>query len=740
MKVRLDRAKQRLPITGVEYDEPEEKYPVPSASPVMIEDVQEEPREREAYNGNDIEQTVKANARGRLADIFKKKIDMAAREERRAKRMRQSGVPMRFYADQPPDEQQALDFDMHGEAKKKMDRAIKSRFNFQRVARRTVAMTELENELRDAVLNAATVSEKIYAISRLISLLHRDRDSIQIDANDLTDLDPAIQAEAMERKSRRDTIINEINDLHKLEVDLPKQALRKLQIDQDLASDRQLDIERIKSGRFLPYAEMDPNITVEQTFERHIRSNEEIVALAAEIEILSRLDVSSMSQHEQDAHNARLEAARERQEVLRRHLFQRGYGRRLNIRDDGQGLDTSQINTLMRGYRDYLGCIGRDQIPTLRIMPGKRFGFVMNTDPSTKAGIHWVAIYVDNRPNGSNSFEYYNSLADQPNRYILHSLRQVIAMIRPQQRMTFKVNKIADQEGTSENCGYFATKFLIDRFNGVPFAEASGYNRQAPAGEANIERWKQSLGIKPFGHLGYSEEEDGQTGEGIRDVLRSGAQFAGRVYNNVKEAIRGPRLHASPNVRKSIEKYGDMQIVDMKVCRKPIFGVIDRVANVLSNGQWEQNKMSLSYDKLFHLFLLVKLADGTTLKIEKNHVVEIQPTSWESGNKTEELGLRFSSDLNLGMLIANGEKNAGPEKFWVYDARTQNCQFFMKWLLQPAGAWTGSVDKFVMQDAEKVLSGLGYLGDAARVVTDIAGRADIAMNGRGHRRCFGGRR
>ena len=91
-------------------------------------------------------------------------------------------------------------------------------------------------------------------------------------------------------------------------------------------------------------------------------------------------------------------------------------------------------------------------------------------------------------------------------------------------------------------------------------------------------------------------------------------------------------------------------------------------------------------------------------------------------------------------MIAKGESSVGQEKFWIYDARTQNCQFFIKWLLQSTRAWTQTAATFVMQDAEKVLDGLGYLGDAARVVTDIAHRADIAMNGRGHRRGWGGRR
>ena len=46
------------------------------------------------------------------------------------------------------------------------------------------------------------------------------------------------------------------------------------------------------------------------------------------------------------------------------------------------GLSTTQINDLMKGYPDYLGCIGSDQILKFNIKPQCMFGFVMNTDPS----------------------------------------------------------------------------------------------------------------------------------------------------------------------------------------------------------------------------------------------------------------------------------------------------------------------------------------------------------------------
>lgn len=417
---------------------------------------------------------------------------------------------------------------------------------------------------------------------------------------------------------------------------------------------------------------------------------------------------------------------------------QEGLGKRSNA---NEGLSTDQINLLMRDYPDYLGCVARDQINMLNIERGKRFGYVMNLDPHNKPGSHWIAVYVDNRPGGENVIEYYNSLADQPTERVLHDLRRLVAYLKPEGgMMKFKVNKIADQDDSSANCGFFAAKFLMDRFNGVPFAEATGYNQASDVGEAKIELWKMEHGIHNFRGLGRSYDEDGQTGQGIYEVVRNGFNYAKRAYNRVKETLKGVRKHASPSVRQWLEKHGDVQISDVVIARKPIYSMIEKLANLFSSGQWEKNKEKLSYDRMFHLFMLIRLSDGTVAKVEKNQVVEIKSARWGVDRETEHLKYSIANGKTMNELVKGAEAKVGAEKVWVYDARTQNCQFFLKWLLSDAGGWTKEIEQFVMQDAEKVLEGLGVLGDVARVITDIAGVADVAMNGAGRRRGRGGRR
>jgi hypothetical protein len=79
-----------------------------------------------------------------------------------------------------------------------------------------------------------------------------------------------------------------------------------------------------------------------------------------------------------------------------------------------------------------------------------------------------------------------------------------------------KVNMIPDQDDSSANCGYFASRFLIDRLRGKTFSEATKYDEMktlsTKKGEERIEKWKNTL--SPFKYI--SPLNKGETfGKGI---------------------------------------------------------------------------------------------------------------------------------------------------------------------------------------------------------------------------------
>ncbi len=59
---------------------------------------------------------------------------------------------------------------------------------------------------------------------------------------------------------------------------------------------------------------------------------------------------------------------------------------------------------------------------------------------------------------------------------LMKDLKKLVDKINPGVYLKFKINKIKQQSAKSDNCGVFAMKFLIDRFNGKPFKFCTGFS------------------------------------------------------------------------------------------------------------------------------------------------------------------------------------------------------------------------------------------------------------------------
>lgn len=142
------------------------------------------------------------------------------------------------------------------------------------------------------------------------------------------------------------------------------------------------------------------------------------------------------------------------------------------------GLYDDQLNQIMSKYPDYLGTVAVDEIKTLLpyIKPQSRIAFIFNTDKASGAGVHWIALFADARPEGSNSIEYMDSFAREPSPAVLKDIQLISQMLQSPNYLKLKVNKVVQQFDDTETCGWHCAQFLIDRFRGKSFAEATGYN------------------------------------------------------------------------------------------------------------------------------------------------------------------------------------------------------------------------------------------------------------------------
>ena len=161
----------------------------------------------------------------------------------------------------------------------------------------------------------------------------------------------------------------------------------------------------------------------------------------------------------------------------------------------------------MSRFSDFKGCIMRDEIKKLLIFiePHSRIAFIINTDPSTKEGRHWDAVYIDARdgPESSNSLEWFDSFGHSMPSDILEDCKLILHCLKPATILKVKENKVCHQSNDSENCGWFCCNFLIDRFRGKTFSEASGYDDKVKINQVNhdekeIERLKKQ---PPFNYI-----------------------------------------------------------------------------------------------------------------------------------------------------------------------------------------------------------------------------------------------
>ena len=128
----------------------------------------------------------------------------------------------------------------------------------------------------------------------------------------------------------------------------------------------------------------------------------------------------------------------------------------------------------------------------------KEFGFIMNVVPSNSDGSgtdgyrsgHWMAVYINNEDDLP-SIEYFDPLGDGPTQQTVEGLRRIANKIDNDKLFLFKENMVKRQADTTNTCGHHSLKFLEDRFNGVPWPEATGFDKcmnQAGEGEREIQK------------------------------------------------------------------------------------------------------------------------------------------------------------------------------------------------------------------------------------------------------------
>lgn len=169
-----------------------------------------------------------------------------------------------------------------------------------------------------------------------------------------------------------------------------------------------------------------------------------------------------------------------KKDALQKAIAQKLQGGAGKEKDD-YGLYNDQIEKIMKKrIKNYVPVVARDKVEDLlkHVSPkDKFFSAVINTDPSGSSGRHWRCIVIDNRDDFP-SAEYFDPLAEdfKPEDTLLVVMRKIVKKMNPEKYFKYKFSLIRRQDISKSNCGYHCMKFIEDRYNAIPYSEASGWD------------------------------------------------------------------------------------------------------------------------------------------------------------------------------------------------------------------------------------------------------------------------
>ncbi len=238
--------------------------------------------------------------------------------------------------------------------------------------------------------------------------------------------------------------------------------------------------------------------------------------------------------------------------------------------------------------------------------------------------------------------------------------------------------------------------------------------RQIPPEEFDAFRVKKLKG-GIFFVLGF--KDDGTTdltGEGIFDTIKSAYQGIKYRIQNVGKS----RTNIPPKSRAVLERLGNIPISKGYVCRKPLNSILQTII---------KKTTSIDYDNLFHLSCNFILTNGIRVRFEKNEVVNVEVERDTSGRECRELGNVQGKTLNE--IVEKTRSYMGDEEFHKYRALTNNCQVFVRSIINANDLSFDDSDDFVMQE----LCGMVKPGisKTANVLTDIANKLNLMIHGKG---------
>lgn len=162
----------------------------------------------------------------------------------------------------------------------------------------------------------------------------------------------------------------------------------------------------------------------------------------------------------------------------------------------------------------------------------------------------------------------------------------------------------------------------------------------------------------------------------------------------------------------------------MVIVRTPLSSILYKTLNALTLGQLDQRIQESEYDKLFHLKVII----NNKYSLEKNATISFTYNNNIPPNSEIKEVKHIPYNLTIGQLNTNCYNKMGNEMF-SYNAKTNNCQVFIRNLLECSGIHGYEI--FISQDIRNIFNGLTTSRKIMNSITDIGNRLNMLSEGEG---------
>ena len=176
----------------------------------------------------------------------------------------------------------------------------------------------------------------------------------------------------------------------------------------------------------------------------------------------------------------------------------------------------------------------------------------------------------------------------------------------------------------------------------------------------------------------------------------------------------------SNKTKNNLEKFGHFRIVNIRLQKVPVSWLLELALETISFGSWERLKQKYGFDKFFHLSMVVTLENQKQLQIEKLEVISVSDEI-EQSDKMITLDVRVNGVFSIMDMFRKSRANVGDGVFFSYSALgNNNCQDFIKILLQSVGLYHDKEKEFIYQDISRLVKELpSHTKKVVDTITDL---------------------